>query len=53
MKPSDFQKAVQCQFESKLKYTVKGVVWNYQRELKYRKDKEISFCELPDVFIVK
>ena len=53
MKPSDFQKAVQCQFESKLKYTVKGVVWNCQRELKYRKDKEISFCELPDVIVEK
>lgn len=53
MKPSDFQKAVQCQFESKLKYTVKGVVWNYQRELKYRKDNEISFCELPDIIVEK
>lgn len=53
MKPSDFQKTVQCQFESKLKYTVKGVVSNYQRELKRRRNKEVPFCELPDLIVEK
>ncbi|CUO24454.1 RNA polymerase sigma factor%2C sigma-70 family [Blautia wexlerae] len=51
MKPSDFQKTIQCQFESKLKKIVKGIVKNYQKELKRRKKKEISFCELPEVVI--
>lgn len=37
MKPSDFQKTIQCQFESKLKKVVKGIVKNYQKELKRRK----------------
>lgn len=41
MKPSDFQKTIQCQFDCKLKRTVKGVIWNYKKELKRRKDKEI------------
>ena len=45
--PSDFQKTIQCQFDCKLKRTVKGVIWNYKKELKRRKDKEIPFCELP------
>ena len=51
MKPSDFQKTIQCQFESKLKKIVKGIVKNYQKELKRRIKKEISFCELPEVVI--
>ena len=51
MKPSDFQKTIQCQFESKLKKIVKGIVKNYQKELKRRKKKEISFCELPELVI--
>ena len=49
MKPSDFQKTIQCQFDCKLKRTVKGVIWNYKKELKRRKDKEIPFCELPEI----
>ena len=36
MKPSDFQKTIQCQFDCKLKRTVKGVIWNYKKELKRR-----------------
>ena len=39
MKPSDFQKTIQCQFECKLKKVTKGIVRNYQKELKRRKNK--------------
>lgn len=53
MKPSDFQKAVQCRFESCLKKAVRHVVKDYQQELKRRKEKEISFCELPDIVVEK
>ena len=51
MKPSDFQKAVQCRFESCLKRTIRHVVKDYQQELKRRKNKEIPFCELPDIIV--
>ena len=53
MKPSDFQKTVQCRFESCLKRTVRHVVKDYQQELKRRKNKEILFCELPDIIVEK
>ena len=53
MKPSDFQKAVQCRFESCLKRTIRHVVKDYQQELKRRKNKEIPFCELPDIIVEK
>ena len=53
MKPSDFQKTTQCQFDCKLKRTVKGVILNYKKELKRRKDKEIPFCELPEIMVEK
>ena len=49
MKPSDFQKTVQCRFESCLKKVVRDVVKDYQQGLKRRKDKEIPFCELPEI----
>ena len=42
MKPSDFQKTVQCRFESCLKKVVRHIVKDYQQGLKRRKDKEIS-----------
>jgi len=48
MKPSDFQKTVQCRFESCLKKVVRSVVKDYYKELNRRKNKEISFSELPD-----
>ncbi|MGM0229928.1 hypothetical protein IGJ28_002015 [Enterococcus sp. AZ091] len=51
MKPSDFQKTIQCQFDCKLKKVVKGILKNYQKELKRRKKKEISFSELPDMTV--
>ena len=51
MKPSDFQKTVQCRFESCLKKVVRHVVKDYQQGLKRRKDKEIPFCELPEIFV--
>ncbi|MFQ8865783.1 MAG: hypothetical protein ACLR7S_10645 [Dorea longicatena] len=44
MKPSDFQKTVQCRFESCLKKVVRHIVKDYQQGLKRRKDKEIPFC---------
>ena len=53
MKPSDFQKAVQYRFESCLKKVVRHVVKDYQQELKRRKEKEIPFCELPDLIVEK
>ncbi|MDB8681653.1 hypothetical protein PNW85_19755 [[Ruminococcus] gnavus] len=53
MKPSDFQKAVQCRFESCLKKVVRHVVKDYQQGLKRRKEKETSFCELPDIIVEK
>ena len=51
MKPSDFQKTVQCRFESCLKKVVRHVVKDYQQGLKRRKEKEISFCELPEIMV--
>ena len=53
MKTSDFQKAVQCRFESCLKKVIRHVVKDYQQELKRRKEKEIPFCELPDIIVEK
>ena len=53
MKPSDFQKTVQCRFESCLKKIVRSVVKDYRKELKRRKNKEISFSELPDMLVEK
>jgi RNA polymerase sigma factor (sigma-70 family) len=41
MKPSDFQKTVQCRFESCLKKVVRHVVKDYQQGLKRRKEKEV------------
>ena len=40
MKPSDFQKTVQCRFESCLKKVVRSVVKDYYKELNRRKNKE-------------
>ncbi|MCM0747445.1 sigma-70 family RNA polymerase sigma factor, partial [Clostridioides difficile] len=51
MKPSDFQKTLQCRFDSCVKKVVRHVVKDYQIELKRRKNKEISFCELPDIMV--
>ena len=53
MKPSDFQKTVQCRFESCLKKVVRHVVKDYQQGLKRRKEKEISFCDLPEIVVEK
>lgn len=53
MKLSDFQKTVQCRFESCLKKVVRHIVKDYQQELKRRKDKEVPFCELPDIIVEK
>lgn len=53
MKPSDFQQTVQCRFESCLKKIVRSAVKDYRNELKRRKNKEISFSELPDMLIEK
>ena len=53
MKPSDFQKTVQCRSESCLKKVVRHIVKDYQQELKRRKDKEVPFCELPDIIVEK
>ena len=47
MKPSDFQKTVQCRFESCLKKVVRHVVKDYQKKLKRRKKEETLFCERP------
>ena len=51
MKPSDFQKTLQCRFDSCVKKVVRHVVKDYQIELKRRKNKEIAFCELPDIMV--
>lgn len=53
MKPSDFQKTIQCQFDCKLKRVVKGIVRNYCKELRRRRNKEISYCELPEIVVEK
>lgn len=53
LKPSDFQKTIQCQFDCKLKKVVKGVVRNYRKELARRQAKEVSFCELPEIVVEK
>ena len=42
MKPSDFQKTVQCRFESCLKKVVRSVVKDYYKELNRRKNKEMQ-----------
>ena len=51
MKPFDFQKTIQCQFDSLLKKVVKGSVCDYRKELERRKKREIPFCELPEIII--
>ena len=51
MKPSDFQKTVQCRFESCLKKVVRHVVKDYQQKLKRRQEKETLFCELPEIVV--
>ena len=51
MKPSDFQKTVQCRFESCLKKVVRHVVKDYQKKLKRRKKEETLFCELPEIVV--
>ena len=53
LKPSDFQKTIQCQFDCKLKKVVKGIVRNYRKELARRQAKEVSFCELPEIVVEK
>ena len=53
MKPSDFQKTIQCQFDCKFKKVVKGIVRNYRKELARRQAKEVSFCELPEIVVEK
>ena len=53
LKPSDFQKTIQCQFDCKLKKVVKGIVRNYRKELARRQAKEVSFRELPEIVVEK
>ena len=51
MKPSDFQKTVQCRFESCLKKVVRSVVKDYYKELNRRKNKEIEYsCAMKSHF---
>ena len=50
MKPSDFQKTVQCRFESCLKKVVRHVK-DYQKKLKRRQKEETLFCELPEIVV--
>ena len=38
---------------NKLKRVVKGIVRNYRKELKRRRNKEISYCELPEIVVEK
>ena len=51
MKPSDYQKTVQCRFESCLKKVVRHVVKDYQKKLKRRQKEETLFCELPEIVV--
>ena len=51
MKPSDFQKTVQCRFESCLKKVVRHVVKDYQKKLKRRQKEETLFCELSEIVV--
>ena len=51
MKPSDFQKTVQCRFESCLKKVVRHVVKDYQKKLKRRQKEETLFCEFPEIVV--
>lgn len=51
MKPSDFQKTIQCQFDSLLKKVVRGTVRDYRKEVARRQKREIPFCELPEIII--
>lgn len=53
MKPSDFQKTIQCQFDCLLKKVTKGIVLNYQKGLSRRSKRESLFCELPELVIDK
>ncbi len=34
-----------------MKKVVKGIVKNYHKELKRRRNKEISYCELPEIVV--
>ena len=47
MKPSDFQKTVQCRFESCLKKVVRSVVKDYYKELNRRKMNNLGVIEPP------
>ena len=40
-------------YQLKLKRVVKGIVRNYRKELKRRRNKEISYCELPEIVVEK
>ena len=53
MKPSDFQKTIQCQFDCKLKRVVRGIVRNDRKELRRRRNKESALCESPEIVIGK
>ena len=51
MKPSDFQRTIQCQFDSKLKKIVRSGVKDYYKSLNRRKKKEVFFSDLPDIVV--
>lgn len=53
MKPSDFQKTTQCQFDCLLKKVVRGIVKDYNKELSRRSKREVAFCELPELVLEK
>lgn len=49
MKPSSFENAIRLQFDCLARKTIGNTVKNYNKELARRSEKEISFCELPDM----
>ena len=46
MKPSDFQKTVQCRFESCLKKVVRHVVKDYQMQIMLKRNASSATAEL-------
>ncbi|MEG0361799.1 MAG: hypothetical protein RR537_07855 [Longicatena sp.] len=51
MKPSEFQKTIQCQFDCLAKTVIRTTVKDYQKGLARRSKKEIPFCDLPEMTI--
>lgn len=51
MKPTSFENAIRLQFDTLMKKVIDGIIRNYEKELDRRSNREIPFCELPQIMI--